>query len=590
MSNWSDATIGLGQAGGHRHVLLGNRHMVSSGHFAASHAAFLVLEAGGNAVDAGVAAGIALGVLQSDLVNVAGVAPIMLHMAGQREVVTIDGLGVWPQAASLDYFRAKHHGQIPEGLLRTVVPAAPASWLAALARYGTMSFGEVAQAAVALARDGFPMHPPMADYIGRYAKQFARWPQNAAIYLPNGRPPAAGELFVQRDLGATLQYMADEEKAAKTRGREAGIQAARDAFYKGDIARKIAAYHRDHGGWMTEADLAGYEVSVEPAVRVRYHGVDVYTCGPWCQGPSLAETLKILDGIDLRVLGHNSAAYIHTLTEALKLAFADREAYFGDPRFVDVPLDTLLSDRYAAERRAQIDPARAAPGMPAPGRAWPDRAPPELVLAAAAQASRSAAAPRTAHDTSYVAVIDRHGNAFSATPSDSASDMEVVPGTGLAPSSRGSQSYTIPGHPSAVAPGKRPRLTPNPAMAFFGERAAMPFGTPGGDVQTQSMLQVLLNVAVFGMDLQAAVHAPRFATYSFPNSFEPHDYLPGRLTVEGRIPSKTADALAALGHDVQPWPDWAWHAGAVCAVVLDRKTGVLTAGADPRRSAYAVGW
>ncbi|HEY6335006.1 MAG TPA: gamma-glutamyltransferase, partial [Alphaproteobacteria bacterium] len=337
MSITGDQAIGLGRAGGHRHLLLGSRHMVSAGHFAAAHAAFLVLEAGGNAVDAGVAGGIALGVLQSDLVNVAGVAPIMIYVAAEREVITIDGLGVWPRAASLDYFRTAHRGEIPEGLMRTVVPAAPASWLKALSRYGTMSFADVASASIAFARDGFPMHPPMADYIARNAERYRRWPQNAAIYLPKGRPPETGEMFVQRDLAATLQYMADEEKSAAKGGREAGIRGARDAFYKGDIARQIANFHRANGGWMTEADLATYDARLEPAVTVRFGGVEVYTCGPWCQGPVLAQALKLLEAMDLRALDHNSPAYIHTVTEALKLAFADREAYYGDPRFVDVP-------------------------------------------------------------------------------------------------------------------------------------------------------------------------------------------------------------------------------------------------------------
>jgi len=588
MSVTGNEAFGLGRTGGHRHLLLGSRHMVSAGHFAAAHAAFLVLEAGGNAVDAGVAGGIALGVLQSDLVNVAGVAPIMVYRAERRELITIDGLGVWPRAANPDYFRTAHRGEIPEGLMRTVVPAAPASWLKALSRYGTMSFGEVASAAISFAREGFPMHPPMSDYIARNSERYRRWPQNAAIYLPKGRAPRVGEIFVQRDLAATLQYMADEEKPSAKGGREAGIRGARDAFYKGDIARQIAAFHAANGGWMTEADLAGYDVRIEPAVKVRFDDIEVHTCGPWCQGPVLAQALRLLDGIDLRALNHNSPAYIHTVTEALKLAFADREAYYGDPQFVDVPLEALLSDRYSAERRKLIDPERATPGMPAAGRAWADRAPPELVLATGAGVG--GAGPRTAHDTSYIAVVDRHGNAFSATPSDSSSDMEIVPGTGLAPSSRGCQSYTIDGHPSALAPGKRPRLTPNPAMAFFGDRVVMPFGTPGGDVQSQAMLQVLLNVAVFDMDLQAAVSAPRFATYSFPNSFEPHDYLPGRLMVESRMPKKTMDVLATLGHDAQAWPEWSWHAGSVCAVVLDKTTGVLAGGADPRRSSYAVGW
>ena len=455
MSGTGKGIVGLGREGTYRHVLLGSRHMVSAAHFAAAHAGFLVLEAGGNAIDAGVAAGFMLGVVQSDIVNVAGVAPIMLYLAESREVVTIDGLGVWPRAASIEHFEREHGGQIPEGLLRTVTPAAPAAWLAALERYGTMSFGEVAAAAIRLAREGFPMHPPMADYIARNEPRYARWPQNAAIYLPRGRAPASGEIFVQSDLAASLQYMADEEKAAKRRGRVAGIQAARDAFYRGDIAKRIAAYHRAHGGWLTEEDLAEYQVRFEPPARCRFGEVELYTCGPWCQGPVLAETLNILDGVDLAALGHNSPAYVHMLTEAIKLAFADREAYFGDPRFVDVPLEVLLSQRYAAQRRAEIDPKRAAPGMPPAGRAWPDQPAPRLELAAAADAA--AEVPRTAHDTSYVAVIDRHGNVFSATPSDSSSDGEVIPGTGLCPSTRGCQSRTEPG------PSERARTRQAPA-------------------------------------------------------------------------------------------------------------------------------
>ncbi|MFI4986184.1 MAG: gamma-glutamyltransferase family protein [Alphaproteobacteria bacterium] len=588
MSGTGEGIVGLGQAGTFRHVLLGSRHMVSSAHFAAAHAGFLVLEAGGNAVDAGVAGGLMLGVVQSDIVNAAGVAPIMLYLAATREVVTIDGLGVWPRAASIEHFEREHGGQIPEGLLRTVTPAAPAAWLAALERHGTMSFGEVAAAAIRLAREGFPMHPPMADYIARNVPRYKQWPENAAIYLPNGRPPEAGELFVQSDLAASLQYMADEEKAAARRGRAAGIQAAHNAFYRGDIAKRIAAYHRQHGGWVTEQDLADYRVRFEAPVRCRYGEVELYTCGPWCQGPVLAQILRIIDGIDVKALGHNSPAYVHLLTEAIKLAFADREAYFGDPRFVDVPMETLLSDGYAAARRGEIDAKRAAPELPPAGRAWADQPVPGMALAATAEAGGGV--PRTAHDTSYVAVVDRHGNVFSATPSDTSSDSEIIPGTGLCPSSRGCQSRTDRGHPSALAPGKRPRLTPNPAIAFFGGRAAMPFGTPGGDVQSQAMLQVLLNVAVFGMDLQAAVEAPRFASYSFPNSFAPHDYHPGRLTLEARIPEATAKALRGLGHAVEPWPDWSWNAGAVCAVARDNASGVLTAGADPRRSSYAVGW
>ncbi|MBI3708041.1 MAG: gamma-glutamyltransferase family protein [Proteobacteria bacterium] len=574
-----------GATGTHRPALQGTRHMVVAGHYLAAHAGFTILEAGGNAVDAGVAAGIALGVLQSDLVNIAGVAPIVVYLAARDEVVTISGLGTWPRAVTPDLFQRMHGGHIPAGVLRTVVPAAPDAWITALARYGTMSFGEVAAAAIRFAGDGFPMHRLMSDIIKTHVADYRRWPSSAAVYLPGGRPPDPGEIFVQSDLARSLRYMADQERAAATKGRLEGLEAARAAFYRGDIAAAIIKYHRENGGLLSAADLAEYRSGIEPPVRYRFAGVDVYACGPWCQGPVLPQTLSILDGIDLKGLGHNAPAYIHTLTEALKLAFADRERYYGDPRFVDVPIDRLLSAEYAAARRVMVRRDRAWSEMPPAGEV--------ATTVAGAAPYRPTAAVGTPHsplDTSYVCVVDRHGNAFSATPSDSSYDMPVVPGTGLCPSSRGSQSWADPKHASSVAPGKRPRLTPNPALAIAKGKTVMPFGTPGGDVQSQAMLQAFLNLIVFGMDPQAAIEAPRFATYSFPDSFEPHGYLPSRLNLEGRLPRETGAALSALGHDIAWWPDWIWKAGAMCMIRADKTTGVLTAGADPRRNSYAVGW
>src|SRR4051812_21786366 len=254
---------GGSQYSGDGRVLAGNRHMVAAGHYAAADAGFPVLEGGGNAVDAGVAAGIALGVLQSDIVNVAGVAPIMIRLAESREVVTIDGLGVWPAAASAEFFRREHGGRIPDGLLRTVTPAAPAAWIAALERFGTMSFGEVAHHAIRFAAEGFPVHPTMAEFVRQKVANYARFPQNAALYCPGGRPVEVGAPFVQTELAATLRHMADEERAHAGEGRAAGLAAARAAFYEGDIARRIADYHSANGGWLTREDLAGYAVRFE---------------------------------------------------------------------------------------------------------------------------------------------------------------------------------------------------------------------------------------------------------------------------------------------------------------------------------------
>ena len=571
-----------------RPVIRGHRHAIVAGHYLAAEAGFAILEAGGNAIDAGVAAGIALGVVHSELVNVAGVAPIILYSAKTGRVETISGLGTWPSAVTPDFFAREHGGQIPPGLLRTVVPAAPDAWITALARHGTMTFGEVAEASIRLARDGFVMYPLMASIIAKKADAYARWPSNAAIYLPGGHPPAVGDVFVQADLGRSLQYMADEERAAAG-DRAACLAAARAAFYRGDIAAAIAGFHRENEGLMTADDLASFSVAVEPPERVAIDGVDVYACGPWCQGPVLLQALRLLDMKALAGLGHNSADALHMMAEALKLAFADRERWYGDPRFVDVPTAALLSDDYTARRRALIRPGEAWPEMPPAGD--PHGGPHGGLAAGARPAPAAATGPvEAAHDTSYVCAIDSEGNVFSATPSDISFDTPVIPGTGLCPSSRGSQSWADPAHASSVAPGKRPRLTPNPALAIKDGAFVMPFGTPGGDVQIQAMLQMFVNIVAHGMNPQAAVEAPRFATMSFPNSFEPHEYHPNKLMLEARIPRAAGDALAAWGHGVDWWPDWAWPAGAMCVLVKDVARGTLSGGADPRRPAYALGW
>ena len=553
-------------------------HMVSSGHHLATQAGYEVLEGGGNAVDAGVAAGIALGVLLSDLVQFAGVAPVMIYLAEEDRVTTLSGLGWWPRAASLDRLADEFDGHVPDGILRTVVPAAPDAWIAALGRYGTMRYADVAGAALRYAAEGFPVHPPLRDNLAAHADEYRRWPANRDIYLPGGAVPALGARFVQADLAGAISYMIDEEAAAKG-GREAGLAAARDAFYRGDLARAMTRCHEEMGGWLTMADLAGYESAWEEPVLARLGEVELYTCGAWCQGPVLAQMAGLLDGVELAALGHNSAPYIHFVTEAMKLCFADRERWYGDPRFVDVPLDRLLSPGYSRARRDSIRPDRAWPGLPPAGGEAPDEAP------RPASAAPMAASP----DTSYCCVVDRDGNCFSATPSDVSFQSPVVPGTGLCPSSRGSQSWAVPGHPSSVAPGKRPRLTPNPAFARIPGRWAMPFGTPGGDVQTQAMLQMLLNLTRFGMTTQDAVEAPRFATQSFPNSFEPHESLPGRLAAEGRIPEAVTGELAALGHDVERVADFTGKMGGVCAIERDIGTGIMEAGADPRRMSRALG-
>ncbi len=560
-----------------RPLVASDRHVVAAGHYLATSAAHDVLAAGGNAVDAGCAAGIALGVLQPDLVNVAGVAPIMIRMAATGEVITIDGLGVWPRALPPRVFMDHHGGTIPAGVERVVVPAAPDAWLTALERFGTMSFRDVAHAAARFARDGFATYPLLLESIEEHRADYARWPSTAAIYLPGGKPPALNDRFVQSDLARTFDTLFAAEASARG-SREDGIEAVRTAFYRGEIAHEIVRFIQAEGGYLSAEDMADFRCQVEPAQRITWRDGELYVCGPWCQGPALAMALRQIEQAGLEGLDHNAPDYIHLVVEILNNVFADREYHFGDPAHVDVPLAALLSPDHAARRLEGIDRARARGSMP----------PPILNGASSGHFPSGDSDPRPEPDTSYVAVVDRDGNAFSATPSDGSWNVPVVPGTGLVPSSRGSQSRPNPDHPAAAAPGRRPRLTPNPAI-YMTEDCLMPFGTPGGDVQTQAMLQLLLNRFHFGMSLQEAIDAPRFATYNFPSSFAPFTHHEGLVKLEGRIPADTAKMLEGMGHRVSFWPDFDWRAGGLCAVEGRAGSGLIFGAADPRRPAYAIG-
>ena len=565
--------------------ITGTKHVVASGHYMSAQAALQILEAGGNAIDAGVAAGLATAVLEPIYVSLGGVAPIILFHADTQKIITISGLGTWPKAASCDYFHQHHGGAIPNGILRSVMPAAPDAWITALELYGTMSFADVAASAIRLAIDGFPIYPRMATFIKNAEKNYKQWPSSASIYLSRGRPPEVGELFVQSDVGHVLKYMADEETTHKKAGRSAGLAAARDAFYRGDVAAKIVSFYKDNGGLITADDLANFRVGIEPAVQTNFAGIDVYGCGPWCQGPMVQQLLNLVEGIDLKALGHNSAQYIHVLTEAIKLVGADRNAYYGDPRFVKVPIETLLSKAYAAERRRLIRSDKAWPDCP-PAGDIPGDAP----RWQGGDMLKTGGHRQSALDTSYISVADSKGNIFSATPSDGSSTAPVVPGLGFVVSPRGVSSWTDKNHPCSIAPGKRPHLTPNPALAFRGNKMRMAFGTPGGDVQVQAMLQVFINMFVFDMDPQTAIEAPRFASYGFPSAFEPHETQPARLDIEPSFGKDISDALEKLGHQIHRWPAPTYLAGSVCVALNDLEKGIKTAAADFRRTAYAVGW
>ena len=571
----------------YRPLITGVTHAVSSGDWLSAAAGLLILEEGGNAVDAGVASGIAINVTLTNATNFGGVAPIIIYLAASDSVVTVSGLGRWPRAASIEYFEKNAGGVIPDDILRTVVPSAADAWLTALERFGTMSFEQVVAPAMELAERGLVLTPTVGRDVARVKERadgdLPMWDLTREVFMPNGRLLEAGELLVQKALGRTFRRLIDIEKAHSYMGREAAIRAARDYIYKGDIAEEIARFSQENGGLLTLEDLREFSVKVEEPEVGRFREYEVYTCGPWCQGPVVAQTLQMLEDDDLKAIGHNSPDYLHLLSQALNLSFSDRHHYYGDPDFVDVPMKGLLSKDYTRSRRNDLSMERAFSEMPQPGAPWAHQGRPDVGAVLGNPAPMFGAQEV---DTSYTCVVDRWGNAFSATPSDGL-NTPLITGLGFRLSSRGSQTWLDPDHPSGLQPWKRPRLTPNPAIILKKGELLMSFGTPGGDAQCPVMVQVFLNIVEFGMNPQQAIEQPRLTSGNFPGSFWPHAYLPGRLNLEGRIASETVAELSRKGHDVNVANDWAL--GAASAIVVDQESGVLKAGADPRRDTYAVG-
>jgi gamma-glutamyltranspeptidase/glutathione hydrolase len=578
----------------HRAQVMGRQAMVSSGHPLATRAALRIMESGGNAIDAGVAAGICLNVLLTDFTSFLGVAPIIVYLKKEDLVVSIDGVGRWPKAATPEWFQESCGGEIPIGVKRTVTPAAVDSWLTALGRYGTKNFVEVAGDAIVLAECGYPMFPVLYDHINELRDAYYQFEETRKIFFRNGEPIPVGGLVTLPELAETMKRMIRAEEMSSG-GRSAGIRAARDEIYRGETAKRIVDFVQANGGVLAMEDLADFHVQEEEPVRTEYRGFEVYGCGPWCQGPVVPATLNLLESSDLPALGHNSPDYLHRILSALDLSFADRHRYYGDPKFVDVPIEGILSKSYAAERAELLDRAEAFGEMAPAGDPWRHQkaAPsgqngsPNFPLIP----PRTTADPAgTSEDTSYCTVVDGEGNAFSATPSDPSADTPIIPGVGCTVSGRGSQSWLEDGHPSVAAPGKRPRLSPNPALALKNGKIFMTFGTPGGDVQPQAMLQVFLNVVDFGMLPQMAVEAPRAASQNFPNSFWPHRYDPGRVVAEERICRESGDALGGRGYFLDEVPDYSRALGSVCCIVRDTQSGVLLGGADARRASSAGGW
>ena len=596
-SKASSDTVSYDKGKAERPIVRSTRGVVATGHLLASLAGLDILRRGGNAVDAGVAAGICLNTVHHDMTTFSGVAPIILYEASKGSVTSISGLGRWPKRASLEYFWEEQDGCFTHGIKHCVMPAAADAWTTVLANYGTLTLAEVMDAAIGYAQEGFPVHDFMAYNFQRGWDYIRSWPSSAALAAPDGSILAPGDILRQPNLARTFQAMVDAERTASGE-RKDRIRAARDYFYHGDVARAFVDFSKQHNGFFTMEDFHDFNVQEEPVYSITYHGYEVLTCGPWCQGPVLLQALAILKNFSLTSMEHNSAEYLHTVISALDLAFADREFYYGDPEFVNVPMTELLSERYNSARAGLIEPKKAfqelpPPGDPMNGQAtrrdyrWPPPGDWESVRHDVIKE-----APLE-FDTSYVCVIDEAGNMFSATPSDTFTTTlsgPIVPDIGLPFSARGKQSRLNPAHPSVIAAWKRPRLTPSPALVLKDGKPFMTIGTPGGDTQPQAMLQVLLNILDFKMDLQNAVEAPRGATYNYPGSFYPHQYRPGLMKLEGRIRPEVAEKLVAWGHTVESWPAKTWQAGSVFVATAPTTNGVHQAAADHRREGVALGW
>jgi gamma-glutamyltranspeptidase / glutathione hydrolase len=557
----------------------------------ATRAAMDVLASGGTACDAAVAALLALNVTHGEAASFPGVAPVLYYDAAAGRVRSYVGAGTAPAAATPEKFRAAGFDTVPVHDIRSqLLPASPDVLIALLRDGGSRSFGELAAAAVELARDGFPAHPVLVENLRLPLWQrfllARRMPYNAEVFLRGEwwRPLHLHERLRLPDLADTLEGLAGAESRVLAAGgsRDDGLTAVRDHFYRGPIADAIAAFHRRQGGWITEDDLAGYRGYWEEPLRGRWDGYDVYTNGTWSQGIVVPSALQILDGLDLAAMGHDSPRYVHTVAQALELAIADRDAFVADDRFVTVPVDRLLSPDYAAERRAAMT-GRAFGPPPPPGDAGS--------VAGSRAVSTSVSTPRLGgllgQDTSQLAVVDRAGNAVVMTPSDFPA-TPMVPGTGLTLGNRMTQFRLDPDDVDVLAPGKRPRITPHAVVVTRGGRLHLAFSTPGGDMQAQALVQVFLNVHVFGMSLQAAIEAPRFYSISAPSSFAPHAAHPGTLRLEADLFAAAAAGLRDLGYELVADKAWNKDFGAVGALLVG-DDGRIAAGADPREETWAEG-
>jgi gamma-glutamyltranspeptidase/glutathione hydrolase len=583
-----------------RQAVRGSRGAVGAGSDASAEAGMRLFHAGGNAVDAGVAAMLAASIVEYSHFGFGGEAPILIRTADGK-IHAIAGVGTMPKIATAEFFRQRRmlpgevtsapepmglKGMVPvAGLMPALVPGMPEAALVALRAFGTKSFAEVAAPAIELA-DGAPIDEQRANSIDRGRRFFELWPTSRRVFMPEGRTPLPGELFRQPDLARTIRSMAAAEKKALASGasRAAAIDAVRDYFYRGPIARAIDAFSRDNRGLLRYEDMAAFRLEPEEPVTISYRGYEIHKPGFWSQGPSLLEALNLLEGYDLRAMRLNSIEYIHTLVEALKLAYADRDTYYADPKYAKVETARLLSKDYAADRRKLIGETASLefrPGTPgAKRRLHPSESEgPQRVSIDDALLAR---------DTTCVDAADRNGVMFSATPSGAWLPSVIAGDTGIPLTQRAQSFLLVEGHPNELEGGKRPRVTLSPTLVTRGGKPYLALSTPGGDNQDQSLLQMLLNVIEFGMHPQAAIEAPRFQTRHLVSSFDNHAMNPGDLLLDERIPPSTGAELAARKHKVGVRSRWS--NGAAPVMIRTLPSGVIEAGADPYGYRVAQAW
>ncbi|TML85934.1 MAG: gamma-glutamyltransferase family protein [Actinobacteria bacterium] len=573
-----------------RPELRGTFGMVASTHWLASAAGMAVLEQGGNAFDAVVAAGLTLQVVEPHLNGPGGDLPAIVWPARRGEPLVLCAQGVAPRAATIERYRDELGLELVPGtgLLAAVVPGAFDGWMLLLRDFGTLPLREVMRFAIGYADEGYPLVPRIARTIRGVERLFREdWTTSAELYLPVPEPLS---LFRNPTLAHTYRRIVGEADAA-ARGREEQIDAARDAFYRGFVAESLVRFAEEtewldssgerHGGLLSADDLAEWHATYEPPLSVDYHGHTVLKAGPWSQAPVFLQQLRLLEPLDL---GERwTAESIHTVVECAKLAFADREAWYGDPDFVDVPLETLLSPEYADERRRLIGAEASAELRPGS----PDGREPRLPsVGAATSAVAEGVGEPTRGDTCHLDVVDRWGNFVAATPSGGwLHGSPVVPELGFCLPTRAQMFWLEEGLPNALAPRKRPRTTLSPTLVLRGGEPYLALGTPGGDQQDQWTLHVFLAHVHHGLDLQGAIDAPNFHTEAFPSSFYPRETKPRHVAVEDR--SGAIEGLRARGHEVEDVGPWSL--GRVSAAGRERD-GTLKAAANPRgMQGYAVG-